>query len=93
MAVENVTRVGAYPIGASPYGALDMAGNVEEWVADWYGSYPSSSSSNPTGPDSGTYRVLRGGTWYDAAVKVRASERRRDYPGLHAAYTGFRCAR
>jgi formylglycine-generating enzyme required for sulfatase activity len=66
--------VGSYPKGASPYGALDMAGNVWEWVADWYDAayYAGSPRSNPTGPADGEYRVLRGGCWNnDAGTSVR----------------------
>ena len=60
--VGDTTAVGKYPSGASIYGALDMSGNVWEWVADWYDAsyYASSSSTNPTGPASGGTRVLRG---------------------------------
>ena len=87
--------VGSKPAGASPYGAMDMAGNVWEWVEDWYdsGYYSTSPLSNPTGPLSGSYRVLRGGMWLLTPNGLRASERYRDNPpsGGGGAY-GFRCA-
>jgi eukaryotic-like serine/threonine-protein kinase len=62
----DTAEVGSYPAGASPYGALDMAGNVWEWVNDWYDEnyYESSPSENPQGPSSGDDRGLRGGSWY-----------------------------
>ena len=55
--VGDTPKVGSYPAGASPNGALDLAGNVSEWVADWYGDtyYQSSPPINPAGPDSGQY--------------------------------------
>jgi formylglycine-generating enzyme required for sulfatase activity len=61
----STAPVGSYPQGASPYGVLDMAGNVIDWCADWYdrNSYQNAPDRNPTGPSSGEYRVLRGGTW------------------------------
>ena len=90
--VGDTTEVGKYPSGASFYGALDMAGNVWEWVRDWYGSYPSSPQRNPTGPSSGEYRVLRGGSWNNDASIVRASLRRNS-PGYRVNYFGFRCVR
>ena len=73
----DTSQVGSYPTGASPYGALDMAGNVWEWVNDWYDAdyYGVSPYSNPPGPPSGSYKVLRGGSWDDSWDYVRAAYR------------------
>jgi len=75
--VDDTTPVGKYPQGASPYGCLDMAGNVWEWVADWHSTnyYQSSPKQNPTGPTSGIARVLRGGSWYDYLDSARVAYR------------------
>ncbi|MBN1963991.1 MAG: SUMF1/EgtB/PvdO family nonheme iron enzyme, partial [Anaerolineae bacterium] len=70
----------------------DMAGNVWEWVADWYGSYPDAPQVNPTGPDSGTYHVLRGGSWGNGVLNMSTVYRLYqtvDYANLDI---GFRCA-
>ncbi len=82
--VGDTSRVGSYPSGASPYGALDMAGNVWEWVNDWYSSsyYGVSPYRNPPGPASGSYKVLRGGSWLNDAYYVRAADRVQPQPGL-----------
>ncbi len=87
--------VGSYPQGASPHGALDMAGNVWEWEADWYdaGYYSQSPGRNPPGPDSGQYRVLRGGSWHDGGGFGRGAARNGGNPGDRGNYAGFRCAR
>jgi serine/threonine-protein kinase len=85
--------VGNYPSGASPYGALDMAGNVWEWVNDWgfESYYDVSPSSNPVGPDSGNKRVLRGGSWVDSSDGTRAGFRNWSDPKITKNEWGFRC--
>jgi serine/threonine protein kinase len=92
--VQDSTAVGSYAGDASPYGALDMAGNVAEWVADWYSAtyYAGSPARNPTGPGSGQYRVLRGGTWDSTAGSVRVAYRSRLLPEDRYMQDGFRCA-
>ena len=93
--VADTTEVGGYPSGASPYGALDMAGNVWEWVGDWYDSnyYAKSPAENPTGPSSGEGHVLRGGSWNSDEGNVRAAYRYWDESTYAVVYVGFRCAR
>jgi formylglycine-generating enzyme required for sulfatase activity len=78
----------------SYYGCRDMSGNVWEWCHDWYDSeyYDSSPYGNPTGPDSGTSRVLRGGDWHNAPYLCRSSFRYRYSPDLRNYHVGFRCA-
>jgi formylglycine-generating enzyme required for sulfatase activity len=91
--VGDTSQVGSYPTGASPYGVMDMAGNVWEWVNDWYQSdyYSVSPYSNPPGPTSGSYRVLRGGAWLSGWYDVRAAYRLHHTPDYRAYYVGFRC--
>jgi len=86
--------VGSYPAGASPYGALDMAGNVWEWVADWFDDnyYDVSPARDPQGPAAGAERVLRGGGWSSQARGVRAAHRDRMAPDKASDQIGFRCA-
>ncbi len=93
--VGDTTEVGKYPAGASIYGALDMAGNVWEWVADWYDAsyYANSPSSNPQGPSSGDWRVLRGGAWYNDINDARSAGRVWGFPSNANYLIGFRCAR
>jgi eukaryotic-like serine/threonine-protein kinase len=90
----DTTKIGSYIDGVSPYGMYDMAGNVWEWVNDWYdGSYYSTSpASNPQGPTLGQYRVLRGGTWYINDYYVRSASRFRSVPTSTYYDIGFRCA-
>jgi formylglycine-generating enzyme required for sulfatase activity len=84
--------VGSYPKGASPYGLLDMAGNVWEWCEDWYDSdyYKKSLQKNPTGPESGTSRVLRGGGWVNSADVIRCAYRYDIDPSYRNGDVGFR---
>jgi serine/threonine-protein kinase len=91
---QFTSPVGNYPAGASPYGAYDMAGNASEWVADLYAFdyYASSPHSNPTGPDTGLLRVMRGGQWSFTADGLRSSARLAQPPKYSIDYSGFRCA-
>jgi formylglycine-generating enzyme required for sulfatase activity len=92
---DALTPAGSLEAGASPYGVLDMAGNMVEMVADWYDAtyYESSPTSDPTGPSSGEKYVGRGGGYRSEAAWLRASKR--DWYDLtdRAASLGFRCAR
>jgi eukaryotic-like serine/threonine-protein kinase len=92
--VGDTTEVGSYSSGASPYGALDMAGNVWEWVNDWYDEnfYGNSPTENPLGPSSRSYRGLRGGSWSDGSRGVRSAIRGWYSPEVRNYSFGFRCA-
>jgi formylglycine-generating enzyme required for sulfatase activity len=88
----DTAPVGSYLDGASWVGALDLAGNVWEWTANWYEEYPSGRQENPTGPASGEYRVVRGGGWISSWSGVRSAYRNHDRPGVRYFFLGFRCA-
>lgn len=95
--IGNTTPVGIYPHGSSPYGVLDMAGNVWEWCQDWYDKkeYERRQGSpvvDPRGPETGQARVVRGGSWYDSRNDARCASRYWSGPGLFYNYLGFRVA-
>jgi len=90
----DLAPVGTYPTGSSPYNALDMSGNVWEWVEDWFDEtyYQTTSNNNPLGPKSGTYRTLRGGSWSNGNIFVRSAIRTGSLPNEAIDNLGFRCA-
>jgi iron(II)-dependent oxidoreductase len=81
--------------GRSPYGARHMAGNIAEWVEDWYGAdyYTRMPERNPSGPGYGRYKSIRGGSWKSNPSLLRTATRNGAVPGQRAATVGFRCAR
>jgi hypothetical protein len=91
--VDQPVRVRTFFDGASPFLLADTAGNVSEWVGDWYkvDYYSTSPASNPSGPASGTYRVIRGSNYDSQADALGIYLRDSALPGDHQADTGFRC--
>lgn len=90
---DGVARVGSHAKDASPFGVFDLAGNVTEWVSDWFSeSFPVGEVRNPKGPESGTNRVLRGGSWYDPPERMSATKRWHGSPSNRNDGIGFRCA-
>jgi serine/threonine-protein kinase len=91
---RDTAPVGSFVDGRSPIGAYDMAGNVMEWVSDWYDPryYESSTDTNPLGPAEGEFKAIRGGSWLSSAEELRVVARSSFDPGVARANLGFRCA-
>ncbi len=90
--IGDTTAVGSSPGGASYYGVMDMAGNVWEWVRDWYALYNTSEINNPTGPSTGLdSKVIRGGSWGNDSKEIRSAFRHIQNPVEGTAFIGFRC--
>jgi len=93
---EALAPVGTFENGKSPYGIYDMAGNVWEWVSDWYDTdyYKNSPQQNPEGLPTGGFKVIRGGAWNTSARNLRSSDRYWDPPSFRSLYfPGFRCVK
>ncbi|HEY0137160.1 MAG TPA: formylglycine-generating enzyme family protein, partial [Nannocystis sp.] len=92
---EHTRPVGLRPAGATPEGVRDLAGNVSEWIHDWYDreAYRRPWRNNPSGPTYGIVRVVRGGSYYDGPTTLRASYRYGLNPVSGFSTVGFRCAR
>jgi formylglycine-generating enzyme len=90
----ELSPAGAFPDGRTPEGIEDMAGNAQEWVADWFApEYPKADAVNPRGPDMGDRRVVRGGSYMHGAAWLRSAARDKESPGERTPWIGFRCAR
>lgn len=92
---DRLKPVASYENGKSPFGLHNMGGNVLEWVADWHDEkyYERSTEKNPRGPETGTMKVVRGGSWNFAGEYMRTASRLKFSPKHRAADLGFRCAR
>jgi formylglycine-generating enzyme required for sulfatase activity len=88
---DEPAPVRRYPPNA--WGLYDMHGNVWEWVQDWYGEYPTTAVVDPKGPDSGTIRVRRGGSWFRFGWSCRSANRNTSHPGSKYNTLGFRVVR
>jgi formylglycine-generating enzyme required for sulfatase activity len=94
-AYGDTSPVDSLPNGVSITGASDLAGNVAEWVSDWYqvDYYASAPRRDPRGPTDGTAKVVRGGSFLDPAVGIRGAARAFEIPAADSSRIGFRCAK
>lgn len=91
LANDQPSPVKSYPPNA--WGLYDMHGNAWEWVMDWYNSYPESTVIDPGGPEKGSYKVRRGGSWFVSGHMVRSANRDASFPASRYKTTGFRIVR
>lgn len=92
---DTLSNVGQFELGKTPNGVYDLAGNLWEWVADWYDAtyYQFSPRDNPAGPSAGPLRALRGGAWNNDAKAIRSANRAGYAPDARRNDVGFRCAK
>ena len=92
LCAERPEPVGTHPDGDTPDGISDMAGNVSEWIFDWFAEYTEEAQTNPVGPDDGVYKILRGGGFRDSSDALRVNDRVLANPKSRSEGVGFRCA-
>jgi len=88
---RHTAPIGQFPDGKSPFGIMDMAGNVWEWTQDWYQPYPGNDQKSDLFGEK--YKVIKGGSWYSNMELARSALRGKSFPDRRANYIGFRCAR